>query len=151
MTHENNDNAADGENLAELEAMEARRQEQRPDSLMKDVSKSTMRTALPIAIAAHVLVLALTSVPFIARCVQYRTLHPQQAMAEIARAEDEAKAIADRKAKTASRPATAPADDDGGAAATPATRSAIERTLDETSDEKPKDPGLDMADIGTLE
>lgn len=59
-----------------------------PDELMGNISKSTMLKTLPVSLAAHVVVIVLTSVGFMAECVKYNTLYPAEKKARIAKAEE---------------------------------------------------------------
>jgi len=68
-----------------------------PDDLMDNVSKSTMSKTLPIALAAHFLLIALTSIGFLIKCAEYNSFYPDEAKAQIAQAAKDAKDAADRE------------------------------------------------------
>lgn len=68
-----------------------------PDDLMENVSKSTMSKTLPIALAAHFILVALTSIGFLIKCNEYNSFYPDEAKAQIAQAAEDAKDAADRE------------------------------------------------------
>lgn len=68
-----------------------------PDDLMDNVSKSTMSKTLPIALAAHFLLVALTSIGFLAKCAKYDSFYPDEAKARIAQAEKDEEDAAARE------------------------------------------------------
>ena len=68
-----------------------------PDDLMDNVSKSTMSKTLPIALAAHFILVALTSIGFLIKCEKYNSFYPDEAKARIAQAVEDEKLAADRE------------------------------------------------------
>ena len=66
-----------------------------PDELMGDVSKSTLSKTLPVSLAAHLIVISLTSIGFVYQCVKYGSFYPRAAQRRI----DEEKQTAEENRK----------------------------------------------------
>lgn len=68
-----------------------------PDELMNNVSKSTMGKTLPIALGAHFLLIAVTSIGFLAECYRYETFYPTEERLRLVQVEADEKKAADRE------------------------------------------------------
>jgi len=115
-----------------------------PDELMKDITDVTLTRSMGISIVAHVLLIVLTSIPFIILCFQHGTMNPT----EIEKIRKAQAAVA----KTPS-PAIKPSATTRPAAKRPPTRpkSRIERQLEEVSKTRPASPDVGIDDVDTLE
>jgi hypothetical protein len=88
---------------------------------MREVSRSTLSRTIPIALAAHLVVILLTSLTFLPLCFKYGTLYPRERMRQIQREEEDRRRQAKREAAAAALAAKAKAAADQ-AKTRPATR-----------------------------
>lgn len=115
-----------------------------PDELMKDITDVTLTRSLGVSVVVHVLLIALTSIPFVLLCIQHGTMDPA-AIDQIQKAEA-------ANTETPS-PATSPSGTTRPAATAPPTRpkSQIERQVEEVSKTRPASPDEGIEDVDTLE
>jgi len=125
-----------------------------PDELMANISRSTLGRTFVLSLIIHLAVIGLTSIRFAGLCIQYNTLQPrEQIRAEKAEArrqeliaEAEKRASAGRKAGTQEGGGADPATGTDGD-----TKSPIEKTLEETSTERPTGSNVTFGEVDDLE
>ena len=109
--------------------------------LMSDISRFSLTGTLLVSLVVHVVVVGLTSIGFVSLCVKYDSLHPRQVIAQMEKQKERESAEATRAA--ALEKADAGQD---GASAKPqgpdGAKSAIEREIEKTSDERPTDTNV---------
>jgi len=122
----------------------------RPGDLMQDVSKSTLGRTIPIAIAVHLVIIALTSIGYIGLCIKHKTWFPKDKVRQIARQEDakekeEAQklAVAAAKAREKERAAASAPADRRPTGSRPAM-SPVERRISEVSTSRPAGPTINL-------
>jgi len=126
----------------------------RPGDLMQNVSKSTLGRTIPIAIAVHLVVIALTSIGYIGLCIEHKTWFPKDKIRQIARQEDakekeeaQKSAVADARAREKERAAASGPADRRPTGSRPATP--VERRISEVSTSRPAGPTINLdAELG---
>ncbi|MBA3846023.1 MAG: hypothetical protein H0X45_05200 [Planctomycetes bacterium] len=127
-----------------------------PDELLRPLGDARFGRTFVIALVLFTVFVGVTSIGYVGLCVQYGTLMPMPKIEAERKAEEERKIEEQRSAALAK---LQPVADPGAArapAADPATpdaprKSAIERAMEETSNEKPADRGLDFDGTGGLD
>ena len=130
-----------------------------PDELISDLSRLSIAKTSLVSILVHVVLVGLTSIGFIALCVRHDTLHPRAVLKALAEKQRQAKLEAAREAARKKLQAQVDQQDKKAKAAskgpeagkTDKPKSKIEKTLQETSPQRPKASSLNLDNLDELE
>jgi hypothetical protein len=137
-----------------------------PAPLLKDLSRGNLPVLIAVALVLHIMIIGVTSVGHISLCLKYHTLWPKPVMKKEREEEEkrkleekqvqQQKAMEEKQAADATAQGTKKAE---GPSARPTTdenkngkpKSKIEQTLEEKSNERPKEGTIRLDEPGSLE